>query len=749
MSEPTLRRAVGFAAYGRFVHRRRRLVLALSALLLVASVPVVLRGGDLLSYDVPHDTEAGRAAALLERQLPGAADASFVLVFSHPTLTWQQAAFRSEVEQAVAPLAQDPRVASVRTAYSVPAEATQDFVSASGHHVLAVVTFKDDLVTARDYFPEVRAKASSDVLTLTHTDRVAIYSDINAILADDLVRAEAVSLPLSLLLLLFVFGTVVAALLPMGVGLLAVMGGLAGVFLLSHVTDVSVYAVNIVSLIGLGVAIDYSLFMVSRFREELGTGAGVEEAVARTVATAGRATTFSGLTVAIGLFGLAFYRGLYFSSMGIAGALVVGLAVFYALTFLPALLAVLGTRIHRGRVPVPFRRARRGGGFWAALAHRVMARPLLFLLPTLALLVVAGMPFLKIDLGSAGVTQLPGHAEARRGHELLQAEFPDKAANPVSVVVSWPGGDPLSRERVGHLYDLSRDLARIPGVASVQSVVDLDPRMGKAQYQDAYAQPRSQLPPGMQSVVAQTVGESVVVLRVLVPGDDTSPQARDVVAAIRAHPPPGEGDLLVTGATAIDVDTIDLVYERTPAAVAFIVVTTYVLLLLQTGSILLPLKALFMNLLSVAASFGALVWIFQMGNLSGLLQFTPAPIDPSLPVLLFCIVFGLSMDYEVLLLSRMHEEYERTGDNAQAVAAGLQKSGQLITSAAAIMVLVFGAFALAQVTLVKAIGLGLALAVAVDATIVRALVVPASMRLMGKWNWWAPAWLRRVGRALG
>lgn len=736
------------ASYGRFIHRRRRTVLLLSALLLAASVATVLQGGDLLAYQTPADTESGRALDLVEAQVPAATEATFALVLSHPTLRWDEKAFRDEVARVVAPLERDARVNDVRTPYGETVQVAATMVSRDAHRVLVVVSLKDDLATARDYYPELRAKVASPLLDVKATDRIAVFSDIETILAEDLVRAEAVSLPLSLLLLLVVFGTVVAALLPVGVGVLSVVGGMALVFLLSRATDMAVYAVNIVSLIGLGVAIDYSLFMVSRFREELAPDPrDVEGAIARTVATAGRATAFSGLTVAIGLLGLSFYEGLFFRSMGVAGALVVGLAVLYALTFLPALIAVLGPRVNKW--PVPFAARRSEGRAWSRLARAVMRRPMRVLLPTLAILLVAGLPFLALQMGSAGVSQLPPHAESRVGQDLLRAEFPGQGLNPVTVVVAWPSGSPLARDRVGALHDLSRDLAKLPGVERVQGIVDLDPRMTKAQYQDAYARPRSQLPPAMADVVDATVGSTLVVLRVMVEGEDTSQQARDVVAAIRAHAPPPGARLLVTGPTAIDVDTIALIHAHTPAAVAFIVVTTYALLLLQTGSVLLPLKALVMNVLSIAASFGALVWVFQWGNLSGLLGFTPAPIDPSTPVLLFCIVFGLSMDYEVLLLSRMHEEYERTGDNALAVENGLAKSGRLITSAAAIMVLVFGSFALAQVTIVKALGVGLALAVAVDATIVRALVVPAAMRLMGRWNWWAPAWITRAWKALG
>jgi RND superfamily putative drug exporter len=733
-----------FASWGRTVHRHRKATLAVSALLLVVSL-LVARGGTLITYPLPEGTESAEVSDLMEAQLAEGGAATFILVLSHPDLTWGDAHFRDAAQSALAPLRDDARVASVRTPYDGGA-ARGDLVSVDGRRVAALVTLRDDAPTARDYFPDLRGKVASDTLDVKATGPIAVYSDIETALAEDLQKAEVAALPLTLILLLLVFGSVVAALLPLGVGALAVVGGLGGVYLASNVTDISVYAVNIVTLIGLGVAIDYSLFIVNRFREELARGRDGESALGETMATAGRAVAFSGLTVAVGLAGLLFYRGLFFSSIGLAGAIVVGLAVLYALTFLPALLAVLGPRVDKWRMPVP-RLVKRP--FWGPLARGVMRRPLLVLLPILGILLVAGMPFLQLEMAGASVDALPEHAESRAAADVLARSFPGIAENVALVVVDYGSGDPLTRTRVGDLYDYSRALAAVPGVQKVTSVVDLRQGMTKGDYQDLYAQPRSRLPGGIQDAVNASVGDTIVLLRVESRLDETGQASRDMVEAIRALPPPTGARALVGGTTAFDIDTLDLVYRHTPAAIAFVVVTTYVLLLAQTGSVVLPAKAILMNFLSITASFGAIVWVFQWGNLSDVLAFTPAPLDPSLPILLFCTVFGLSMDYEVLLLSRMHEEYERTGDNAQAVAAGLEKTGRLITSAAAIMIVVFGAFALASVTLIKAIGIGLALAIAVDATLVRALVVPAAMRLMGRWNWWAPKPIEDLWRLLG
>jgi putative drug exporter of the RND superfamily len=625
---------------------------------------------------------------------------------------------------------------SIRTPFDTP-QTNSALIGRDGTHALALVS----TTAATKQYASVRALVHSDTLDIFATGDTAINHDFDRTLQADLQRAELVSLPLTLLLLLLVFGTFVAALLPLGVGVLAVMGGLGGVFLLAHLTNVSQYALNIVTLIGLGVAIDYSLFIVNRFREELERGATTEEALARTLATTGRAIAFSGLTVAVGLSGLLFYRGTFLSSMGMAGAIVVAFAVLYGLTFLPALLALLGPRVNRGRLP--FIRPATHSRLWHRIATGVMRRPVIVLVPTLILILAIGAPFLRLRLANGDITLLPAHIESRQGYDLLRTQFPREDQSQLDVVVQYPGGSPLAPERVGALYDLSQRLGAIPGVLRVDSIVNLDPSLDKAAYQRLYA-PGGNPPAAAQDAITRTIGPQIVTLTLSSALPASSDAARAIVRQVRTQRTVADGQLLVSGATATDIDTIAQIRADTPAALLFVMVATYLVLFLLLGSVVLPLKAVLMNLLSITASFGALVWVFQEGHLSGLLHFTPAPLDPSVPVLLFCIVFGLSMDYEVLLLSRIQEEYRRTGENTHAVAAGLERSGRLITGAAAIMVGVFAAFGLADVVIIKSIGLGMALAVALDATIVRALIVPATMRLLGDRNWWAPRPLARL-----
>ncbi|MFZ0217096.1 MAG: MMPL family transporter, partial [Candidatus Dormiibacterota bacterium] len=435
-----------------------------------------------------------------------------------------------------------------------------------------------------------------------------------------------------------------------------------------------------VSLIGLGVSIDYSLFITSRFREELQGGQGAEEALATALGGAGRAVAFSGITVAVGLCSLLFFPGTYATSIGLCGALTVLAAVVFALTFLPALLAILGPRIGRVQVRRGKRRGR-GGGFWRGLAIRVMRRPIVFLVPTMVLLVLAGMPFLHLRMAAADFHQLPPDDPARLSYNTLSEEFPNQAFTLVSVVVDYPSGNPLSAQRVGDLYDLSRRAATIHGVDRVTGPLESEPGMTRVGYQQLLSKPRDQLPPSVRDTLTGSVGRHIVVMSVISQSDINSTTAQHIAQMLREEHVRG-GRVMVTGQTALNMDAVAYILQRAPYAVAFVAGLSLILLFLLTGSVVLPIKAILSNLVSICASFGALVWIFQQGHLQHLLNFTPQPIDPSILVLLFAAVFGLSMDYEVLLVSRIQEKYRETGNNAYAGVTGLQHSGGLITGAA-------------------------------------------------------------------
>ncbi|MFO0558307.1 MAG: MMPL family transporter [Polyangiales bacterium] len=737
------------ALWGRSIHRYRTLVLVLSAIVLALSVFVLSRGGVLAPANFPT-TEADRGQAVLERELGRPGPSSFLVIARSSRATVDDEGFRTALDRTLAPLRNDRRITQMVLPYDLSPTVAAILRSRDDRALVVQCTVRGDIREAQRTYRELRARVRPEPgVELTYTGNLPYKEDLDRTLERDLLKGELVSAPLALLVLLLVFGSVAAASLPVGVGGLAVVAGMAGVFLTSRTMDVTQYSLNVTSLVGLGVAIDYALFIVNRFRDELAAGHATDEALSRTLATAGRAVAFSGVAVAIGMSGLLFYRGTFLASMGVAGALVVGLAVLFALTFLPALLSLLGPRINALQLVKTRKDSSDAGGFWRRIARWVMRRPITVLVPTLALTILAGAPFLRMQMAAASVTVLPPRVEARRGYDTLQRDFPDLAANRVTVVVRLPEGQSaLDPDRIRAMHAYSRRIAQIAGVRRVESYVDLDPTLDADGYVNVYGLPEMFRPTLLEEARKYISTDRVITFSAITHGDSHSDNARAVVRALRAMRPSGPGEAFVTGPTAVDVDTTAYIIAKSPAAIGFVMVMTALVLFVLLGSVVLPIKAVLMNLLSLSASFGALVWIFEDGHLRNVLHFEPQPVEPVLPVVLFCAVFGLSMDYEVLMLTRMQEEYLRTRDNTRAVAEGLERSARLVTSAAAIMVAVFSAFALAEVVILKAVGVGMALAVALDATIVRVLIVPATMRLFGDLNWWAPAPLAKLYHAL-
>ena len=729
-----------FIALARAVSRHRLAVLAGALAILVLAVLSVVRGGTLTSGTI-EGTESARAAAMARGAAGADTDTSVVGLFSHPQLAATDPIFQSALGLQLDKVSGRPEVESVVSVATAPEQARARFVSHDGRTALVLVRLKGDEKAAVKAFPVVSAALRDGPFTVAITGKPAFLFDLNTELEHDLLRAELLSFPLALVVLIWVFRSVVAALLPIVVGGLAVLAGVAAVLALSHHLDMAQYTLNMVSLIGLGVAIDYSLFMVSRFRAELLAGATVEAALERTMDTAGRAVAFSGLAVAAGLSGLLFYRGSFLAAMGLGGAIVVAFSVLFALTALPALLGWLGPRVDLGRLPLPAFGLR--PGVWHRLASWVMEHPVAVLLPTLGFIALVGWPFLRLQTAGTDITALPEWAESRQGAATLARAFPEQAATRILVAVKFPG-PPFTPERAEALYDATRRWAKLPGVLGVESIVNLDPRLTREEYVQLAGAGPAFRPPEFALAEKAYLHDDVALVLVLTSSPASSPEARRLVLALRQDRTAGDGRGLVGGQTASDVDSSAFILGRAPQVVGFVVLVTLVVLFVLLGSVVLPIEAVVMNFLSMAASFGALVWIFQEGHLRWLLDFQPGPLEPALPVLLFCTLFGLSMDYQVLMLSRMREEWSRSHDNRRSVAEGLEQSGSLITSAAAIMVAVFAAFALAKILVVKAMGVGMAIAVALDATLVRVLIVPATMRLFGDANWWAPRLLQRL-----
>jgi RND superfamily putative drug exporter len=434
---------------------------------------------------------------------------------------------------------------------------------------------------------------------------------------------------------------------------------------------------------------------------------------------------------------------MFLRSVGIAGVFVVFFAVTAALTLLPAVLSVIGERIERWRIPGRRETAGQTNGPWSRLSYWVMRHPIMVLIPTLSLLLALGSPFLRVNVSSPDATILPTDLDSRKGFDLLTEKFGEGEISPFVIAVQSPDGMGSAASRA-ELHAFVSWLQDQPEVVRVQSAMSYDDAATLEQAEALYSGRVALENAGFDTRLNALISDNVAMVLAYTRTYPNSDENKALLARIRGLEPPGELSLLVNGGTAEIVDVVDIMYGDFPIAAGLIIIATYVVLMMLFRSLLLPLKAILMNALSILASYGALVVIFQEGALSGLLRFEPLGfVEASLPIIMFCVLFGLSMDYEVFLLSRVKEEWERTGDNRHSVATGLQRSGRIITSAAAIVVVVTASFVSADVIIIKALGLGIALAVLIDATIVRALLVPATMRLMGRWNWWMPAWLDR------
>jgi putative drug exporter of the RND superfamily len=724
---------------GCALYRYRWLVLAAWGVLLAVALPVApnviraLEAGGFTSADL----EAARAGELLSDRF-GSFPESLYLVYRDPTgrTLAIDAQFLAWIDESLANVGSVPAVERVAPPSLSPRQIAPDHQAA-----YATLALRSDAPDVREVLPAIQQALRPTPLEVTLTGAPVFYADIFEVTERDLRRAELLSIPLAAIALVLVFGSLVAGFVPGVIGGTSVAVTLALMVIVGQVVELSIFSLNLATMLGLGLGIDYSLFIVSRFREQLGQGDSVAQAVGTSVATAGRAVMFSGATVLIGLLALLTFDISALRSMGLAGALVVGLSVLAALTLLPAVLSVLGPRIDAlsiGPLAAAAARAGQGTGFWTRLAHVVMRHPIAVLVPLLALLIGLGLPFLRVEFGAPDASILPTDVQSRRGFDLLRTHWGEGELSPIILVFQMlDGQSPLQPDRIAALDEFVRRIEADPAVARVQSIVSLDPRLSTEQYQLIYSDP-TQIADGYAQVAAEaTVRGDTVFANATSQFGQTDDRSKALVRAIRATPPPEGFRLLVGGGTAGVIDYADRLYEQFPRAALIVVAAIYLVLLWTFRSVIIPLKAVLMNTLSILASYGALVVIFQEGAFSNVLGFEPLGfVEASLPILMFCVLFGLSMDYEVFLLSRIKEAHDCGADNASSVAAGLERSGRIITSAAAIVVLVSLSFVAADIVLIKALGLGTAIAVTLDATLVRALLVPATMRLLGKWNWW-------------
>jgi RND superfamily putative drug exporter len=747
-----------FAAFGRFAFRHRVAIVVVYSLLIPLGawfsrdvLPMLRAGG----FEDPSAESWRVRAQMIDELKIGTGD--LVALYTVPAGNVDDVEVLSAVLPALEVVRQDRDVVAVRSMWDTGGDV---FVSKDRRRTFVAISLRGDDQSMFETCARLRPLLEQPARDLTGLQVVfggisptnqAVYRTIER----DLRTAEMLAFPLVAALLVVIFQSLASAALPLLLGACSVAFAMVAMRGLLLFVDVSIFAANTISLLGLGLAIDYSLFLVARFREELHAGRDVQTAVVITMTTTGRAVAFSGVTVLASACGLFAFPQMLLRSVAWGSLAVVAGSLCMAMTLLPALLALLGPRVDAWRIPwFPMRPPSSEEGFWFTVSRAVMRRPVAVVVVVVVVMVTLGVPFMRFDPSLPDHRILPRGTPARSAMELLDTEFLPNQLSAHDVLVTFDDGDVLDPAVVrGHLdvlYAMHERWKAIPGVTRVDGPLSVVDVVGKERGFAMLLQPRGAQDATLRAALdAITEGRRVRV-GVVSTAKFNEPASLAQVLALRATPAPPGVHIDVGGVSAILYDLQQTIRVRAPVMIGFVCGVMFLVLFVVFGSVTIPLKAMLMNSLSLTASFGALVWVFQDGRFTSILRYEPLYIsDATQPLVLFAVVFGLSMDYEVLLLSRVREEYLRTGDNEASVAHGLSRTGRLITNAASLLVLVVGAFITSEILFMKTLGLGMALAVALDATVIRALLVPATMRLMGDWNWWAPAPLKRWWTASG
>jgi putative drug exporter of the RND superfamily len=744
-------------AYGRFIYRMRWPVLIVWLLLLGACFPLILKLGSVLqgSFYSDSTSESSQVSQIISNKL-NQPDTQLLIVFQSGTTPVNATAYQQEVQHVATQVQSFPHVSSVLNAGT----------GKDGTSTFLVVNFdkQNDINQQLNNFQKLLPQGSAQTPARVYlAGGPESNQEYITTLLKETVSSKAIALPIALLVLMIVFGSLISGLMPLLLSLAAVTLSLALIAFIGRYVSTNVFVLSVVAVTGFGISIDYSLFIVRRFREELARGKSKDDAISWAVATAGEAILFSGLTVMIGFAGLLVLRVSFLNSFGLGGLVVVGSAVLAALTLLPAILSILGAGVNALRIPFLSRfvgveprkkkeaqlggqtQSRATGGFWHGWAIRVMRRPVLVLIAVCVVLVALGWPVFSLNIGTPDTNDLPKGTQSYSAYTILAAQFPSFSDRPVEIIAqTTDGSSVLSAANLAKVANLTQWLKAQAHVTGVTSLTSLPTQAGSAQPNQqqlltlystgAYQQSK----PLAQFVAATTIGNTTLI-KVEDDAKIDSSEGKALITHLRAdHTAAAQGlTVLVGGYQASSLDFTNYLYGNFPLALIFILGSTFILLAIMFRSLLIPLKAIVMNVLSIGVAYGVLVFIFQWGHLQSVFNFTATSfIDSPVPVLLFCTLFGLSMDYEVFLLSRIREEWLHTGDNTQAVALGLEKTAGTITNAALLFILFSGSALFTSLITTQEYGLGLTVAVLIDSTIIRVLLVPATMRLLGNWNWW-------------
>jgi putative drug exporter of the RND superfamily len=710
-----------FSRIGSLVVRRSRAVLVVSLLVFLVGAGIGFTAFGKLKTGGFTDPNSGsaRATRQLDDRFGGAANV--VLLVHARSATVDDPAVAGVGNRAAALLAGIPGVSHVESYWQTRNPALR---STDADFAVVVGSQRSDETIGAAKLASLRLRTPQADVSIGGDS--AVGNDVTTNVGKSLGLAEGIAVPIVLILLILAFGSLVSALLPLAVGAFAIMGTFAELAVLGSVTDVAIYAINLTTAMGMALGIDYALLMVNRFREELARGATTEQAVRHAVATAGRTIVFSGTTVIAALAALLIFPLYFLRSFAYAGIGVVVIAVIAALFVLPALLTAIGPRVNAGRLPWARKPPSTAAPWWGRLAALAWRRPVLTAVPVIAALLLIASPLLHASVGTPDDRVLRTSAESRQVGDVLRTHFAGDTSTALQLVTTTPV------DQAG-LAEYAQRVSSLPDVARVQASIG------------DYAHGTNA---GADLADAALAAPSAQRLTVITSADPRSARAQQLVRTIRTTAPPTGTTVLVGGQTAELIDTKHAIGVRLPVAAGWIVLTTFLVLFLFTGSVLQPVRSLLLNLLTLAATLGAMVWIFQDGHLSSFLHFTPLPLDTSMLVLLLCISFGLSMDYEVFVLSRIKEQHDAGSSDADAVITGLTRTGRIVSTAAALMAVSFLAFGVSTVSFLQLFGLGAGLAVLLDATLVRGVLVPAAMRLLGRAAWYAPSPLRGLHRRI-
>lgn len=730
-----------FYRFGNGIYRFRIAIILMWLLLIIACIP-------FLPTIVSPFQSTGFAAEGSESELTkqalnkrlGYNSNRFLIIYHSKSLLATDAAYRNKLKTSLEGLKQLPMKHEI-----IFPEMNKKQISKDKHTAYVVVSFKKEFLKNEEALKEFKAAIKKPQGLSMHIGGEGIFIDeINQQTQRDLYKADLFAAPASVITLILILGSFIAAMVPMVLGGGCALLILTMLFFLGHAFSLSIFTLNIALLLGLCLSLDYALFIIFRFREELQENKDVPEAIAVTMATAGRAVFFSGLAVFISLSALLFFPINILFSVGVGGLVAVFIAVLIAITLLPAVLAVLKHKINGIWQFRKDKKSPRSWPLWHSLASTVVNHRLIFLLLSLGILCVCAYPFMNARFGISDLHILPKHAQGYQFLDAYQQNFDENELNPIVVVVKSNDGKMLSKNNLENLFQLVKKIKKNPSVKQVNSIVNTSAELKADQYHALYSMPKEMRPAGVSQLLKTTTTSRTTVINVISKYSSHSPQTIALVKDLRDMSEKGL-TLKLTGGPASNADVFQAIGQIFPYMVLWVVGLTYFILLILFRSVFLPLKAIFVNILSLCASYGVLVFVFQEGHFHELLNFNPqGMLDISLLIIIFCALFGFSMDYEVFLLMRIKECYEKSHDNDKSIVFGIEKSSKIITSAALIVIILCGSFMSADVLMVKEFGLGIAVAIFVDAFIIRILLVPAIMGLMGRWNWYLPRWLDRL-----